>query len=434
MNIKIGEIFRYRSGASKLPPGPYPDFYALTKGKYKKGFGTGGKGIFNYARIQEKNKNFDRIPAFLIHSNPYKEGTEITPWVDIINSDEGYAIYNGDNKSSKLNAVSSPGNKALVETLPLYSDPAKRIFAPPLILFKQELLGGKRKGYRSFQGYGVPTNTFVRIQRENKSTGYFTNLVFEIALLNLDSENEIFPWEWIDSRRNPNFVSEDTLNFAPRAWREWVRRGNDAIETLRRRITKKRITREKSQKELTKEEIDILRRIYDFYKSKASKYHFEGLASAVACRIIGGNITRGWVTPRSGDKGIDFVCRLDLSEGFGKASIVVLGQAKCISLNSSISGHDLARVAARIQRGWIGVYVTTGCFSDNAQEELIEDKYPIILINGKKLAQEVKLMLNIDNISLEELLKKHSEWYEINVQPLPPSRIIEWEFPQSFHT
>ena len=30
----------------------------------------------------------------------------------------------------------------------------------------------------------------------------------------------------------------------------------------------------------------------------------------------------------------------------------------------------------------------------------------------------------------KELFEKHSSWYENNIQPMPPSRIIDWNFPQ----
>src|SRR4029077_12744138 len=84
---------------------------------------------------------------------------------------------------------------------------------------------------------------------------------------------------------------------------------------------------------------------------------FEGLASYLATRIIGHGCKRGWVTKRSGAMGIDFVCRLDVGDPGGRLSrapIVVLGQAKC--QKSPISAPDLARVSARLQRGWMGAY------------------------------------------------------------------------------
>ena len=57
---------------------------------------------------------------------------------------------------------------------------------------------------------------------------------------------------------------------------------------------------------------------------------------------------------------------------------------------SSISPDQVARVVARLRRGWLGVYVTTGVFSKQAQVEVIDDQYPVVLIPGKTLSEEVR--------------------------------------------
>jgi Restriction endonuclease len=78
----------------------------------------------------------------------------------------------------------------------------------------------------------------------------------------------------------------------------------------------------------------------------------------------------------SGDGGTDFVGRLDIGTDHATTSLVVLGQAKCVKPTTAISADQIARVIARLQRGWIGVYVTTGTYSTKAQEEIIDDRYP----------------------------------------------------------
>jgi Restriction endonuclease len=123
------------------------------------------------------------------------------------------------------------------------------------------------------------------------------------------------------------------------------------------------------------------------------KHAFEALASAVAARVMRGSghsYVEGWLTRRSGDGGADVVGRLDLGSGLADTRLVVLGQAKCIKPNSLVSADQIARVVARLQRGWIGVYVTTGAFSEPAQLEIAEDQYPIVLINGLDLVKELR--------------------------------------------
>lgn len=92
---------------------------------------------------------------------------------------------------------------------------------------------------------------------------------------------------------------------------------------------------------------------------------------------------------------------------------------------SSISGSDLARVVARLQRGWLGVFVTTAVFSDQSQLELIEDKYPIVLINGRRLAQELQQITVAEGVSLQELFDRETAWYMAHQQPFPPARILD---------
>jgi hypothetical protein len=98
------------------------------------------------------------------------------------------------------------------------------------------------------------------------------------------------------------------------------------------------------------------------------------------------------LTVPSGDRGIDFVGRLDAGSEDSTAHLVVLGQAKCIKPSSSVSAEQLSRVVARLKRGWIGAYVTTGTYSRPAQLEMIEDDYPVVLVHGLRLAREVRLM------------------------------------------
>ena len=43
-----------------------------------------------------------------------------------------------------------------------------------------------------------------------------------------------------------------------------------------------------------------------------------------------------------------------------------------------------------MKRGWIGSYVTTSYFSEAVQQEVKEDAYPIMMINGAKIAEIVE--------------------------------------------
>jgi len=206
---------------------------------------------------------------------------------------------------------------------------------------------------------------------------------------------------------------------APSAWKLWVREGPEALERCRRRVARDRTVSSKEQLELPNHDAMLLTETRRHFTGRA--HAFEGLAALIAERVIGTGCKRGWVTKRSADGGVDFVCRLDVGSEFSRVPIVVLGQAK---IEPTIRGSDLARLVARLQRGWIGVFVTTGIFSRAAQEELVEDKYPVLLINGKRLARELRLLLNEEGISLGEFLEREQRWYESRLQTLDPARIL----------
>jgi hypothetical protein len=422
MKIKINQIFRYSTSGQNKSNCEYAELYELTKGAYSTGVGAGGKGIFNYAQVTGP-EGVDRIPAIILHSNPLKEGTDLTPWVDFIDHENGYAIYNGDNKSSSTSAYCSTGNKLIQEVYPLYLSEKSRNEAPPILLFKQELVNGRRKGYRSFLGYGVPKSIYIRTQKNSASGDIFSNLVYEIVLFSLDKEEGLFNWEWINDRRNILISSKNSNQKAPYAWKEWVKKGVGSLNELQNDILKNRLTKTVDQKVNSLEHKQILNTIYKYYKNR--KHHFEALASLVCAHSFGaGKITRGWITQQSSDGGVDFVSKMELGKGFGKTSLVILGQAKCIKTSSLVSGKDLARVVARLQRGWIGVFVTTGVFSEKCQREVFYDKYPLVLINGMRLAEEIKEILRKSDQSLQSLLLSQTDWYSENIKPFEPAFIL----------
>jgi hypothetical protein len=183
--------------------------------------------------------------------------------------------------------------------------------------------------------------------------------------------------------------TDATLALAPAAWRRWLAGGPSAIPRTRRHVSKLLVTKPKDQlPDRGSRNEKLLKDICTFYAAK--KHRFEGLAYAIARRVLsssGRRFTEGWITPASQDGGADFVGRLDIGEGFGAVRQIVYGQAKCIAPTSGVNGKDIARTVARLKRGWFGVFVTTSYFSEPVQREVIEDEYPILLIGGSAVAE-----------------------------------------------
>ena len=280
-----------------------------------------------------------------------------------------------------------------------------------------------------FNGFGVITKAELVVQHDRQKNSEFVNYRFDFAVLEMKWENNSFDWQWINDRRDKNLSLHDTRDRAPRSWKDWIEKGNQSIDSLRRNVYKLNITKpdEQRPKEGSKED-KTLKEIYKFYSNPKDKRRFEYLASFITAHIMKKsvhNYEKGWVTKGSSDSGIDFVGRMDIGAEFGSAKIIVLGQAKCERLDSTTNGTHIARLVAKLKRGWLGVYVTTSYYSEKVQQEILEDKYPLLLINGKKLAEEINEIVHDDGYkTLNEFLVKIDSEYEGSIQYRDPEEIL----------
>lgn len=355
------------------------------------------KGINPMAAAKGDTKATIPRPAIMISSSPHSRGSEWNPWHDVFEPDLGYVRYFGDAKKPG-DPSAAPGNKVLLEAMRKHTsgDSQVREDSEPLILFER-VASGRVK----FQGLAVVEKAEL-VTQFNPGIGYFTNFVFQFAVLSLSPEDEELDWDWIRARRNPGISSKERNELAPDSWKKFVKHGVIKLESFRRRASLSKIESTTAQmpKPGTKED-KTLREIYGFY-SVRGRHRFELLASRVVMSVInsnGGSYTEGWVTKGSGDGGVDFVGKVTLGSGFGGVDVVVLGQAKCEALGTPTSGVALARTVARLKRGWIGAYVTTSYFSKNSQIEVIEDAYPLLLVSGLQLAQETKKLADAGGYS-----------------------------------
>lgn len=371
-----------------------------------------------------------RRPAILISSSPHKSGSVVTPWQDIFAPDEGYVRYFGDAKTPGRAAHLAPGNALLIsefENHYAHPDEGQRERATPLVFFKREPYAGKQKGYPRFQGFGIVTAARLVTQHDQASGAAFANYEFECAVLTMKHEGELFDWAWINARRSGDISDEQALAAAPWAWKEWVRHGDTAVPRVRRRVLRRTITPTAAQTPTPgSADAGLLQKIYAHYDKK--KVYFESLAAAVAERLIapsGGGYTTHGVTRGSGDFGIDFIAQLDIGHGFSRAPLVVLGQAKCVAPGSQTSAKELARTVARLRRGWLGVFVTTGVITERAQMEVFEDRYPLVMIPGIQVASTVREMLHeFGHSDLAALLKHFDEQYEMTPRVFDPERLV----------
>ena len=430
MEIKINDILRYKKPACH--ENAYEDgdlnFHFLTNVPTSKKLQL-EKGINPSAALKTSDKELVR-PVILISSSPNKKGSAETPWQDFYDADNGHIRYFGDNKEPGKDPAQAPGNKALLEAFRLAHshDIKDRQKTPPIVFFKRVTVNGVPKGYPMFQGLGIINSIELVTQWDNNKQQSFTNYAFDFTVLCMAKEHDTFEWDWINSRRHPNFSIQDTNKKAPASWNQWFKSGANELNTVRRRVSKLQIVKSADQKPtIGSEQEAILNKIYKFYDGR--KHHFEALAEFITERVIGkelGIYHKGWITQGSSDGGADFIGKVVLGSGFSKVELIVLGQAKCESLTTPTGGNHIARTVARLKRGWLGAYVTTSYFSDSVQREVIEDKYPILLINGKRIAEEVSQLLHESDTytDIDEFLDFMAERYPKRLKQRQPEEIL----------
>jgi hypothetical protein len=340
-----------------------------------------------------------RRPAVSIRSSPWKAGQSSTPWHDEFDLDHGHVRYYGDHKPGTHGLPGATrGNRLLLESMQHHGSATKeqRLFAPPLLLYRSVSVRREGraipKGHIEFCGVAVVERLEHVIQRDPQSNLSFPNLVLDLAVLDLAGQGDQLDFRWIDDRRDPSLSAGEANRYAPKAWLRWVELGAPAIPQVRRRVQSARI-RSRGEQLPSPGTVDhqVLWDVYKYFDGK--KHAFEMLASRIAAAALGrdgGKYVDGWLTPAGGDGGMDFVGRLDVGPPSASAPLVVLGQAKCTDPSSPINADQLARVAARLRRGWLGVYVTTGWFTRQAQVEMVDDEYPIVLISGRQVAEFVR--------------------------------------------
>jgi hypothetical protein len=357
-----------------------------------------------------------RIPYLALRSSPHRFGSRDTPWEDIHRPDQGYSRYFGDAKPGNKAATDYLGNQRMLDAfIQQQGDWSSRLDSPPVLIFEAVEESGREKGQFVFHGLAVISRAELVVQSEPKGgRGTFPNYVFELAHLDLAPENETLDWSWINDRRDSAKSALDALSSAPQSWRTWVENGS--LGSLRRSVITRGVVTEKMQRPANNsEELKLLKAIYSHYQGR--QHRFEGLAEFVIQQIFedrGIEFKPGWITQGSGDGGFDFVGSVDLDPvGKIRASRqVLLGQAKCEKLDRPTNGLHIARLAARLRRGWLGAYVTTSWFSMPVQREILTDRYPVVLVDGLRLSEVIRKHLTDTGKELHQLLGRLDSEYE----------------------
>ena len=440
--MRLFEIYRY----AKPSPGPDVEYIDGIRNLFNVTRWPAWPGLAGAGRVQLDHgiellklingPEGERRPAILIASKPHRAGSDWTPWHDELDPHSGHVRYFGDNKADfDQDAERARGNRGVLDELILHRSNlrSQRLAAAPLLFFESVVHQGREKGHWRFIGVGVieRVERVVQIDRRDR---LFTNYAFDCALIDLSPENLTLSWEWIAARRDPTCTLEAALKLAPQNWQRWVEGGAAVIDRIRQSVARYGVVPPRLQRPIAGTPADdALRFVMNHYKTSGDwegvgEHRFEGMASEVVGTYLNetARYTPGWITRRGGDGGIDFVGRLDLGAPSSSLKIVVLGQAKC--REGATGGLDLARTVARLDRGWVGAFVTTGYFTPEAQREIVSDRFPLLLVNGLQVGEAVSRNAALSGLDIPTYIRAVDAQYDSRVSSRLPSEILSENF------
>ena len=68
--------------------------------------------------------------------------------------------------------------------------------------------------------------------------------------------------------------------------------------------------------------------------------------------------------------------------------------------------------------------MTTSYFSSQVQKEILDDQYPVMLINGLEIAKATNNILYRDGISIDEFFDRIDNLYDIMCKNRRPEEIL----------
>jgi len=349
-----------------------------------------GKSISTMGGMRPLKKKDGSALAFLIlvsNSRGKPSGLE-NPWEDHLDLYNGTLTYLGDAKKSTnhIRPENYSGNKCLllIQESILMNDLQK---VPPILYFRKE-----RIGKTTF--YGLLVLEKVEKIRFEQQGHPIPNYKFNLSLLNVD----FISLKWLKQR----YLSEPET-FAPNAWKNYVENGK--IENYF--CEKNRIINKEDQLPTDINNLKLLNDFVSFYSSREFELLIPELMKLLNknMEIITTRITR--------DGGFDFYGNYPIPELNHK--LPFKGEVKLWKTTSRIGVKEVCRLIARLERGEFGIFVTTSYFSKQAQEEILRDKVPVKLIDGKQLYSLLRMMgwisksNEFDRVKISEVLNIKKE-------------------------
>lgn len=330
-------------------------------------------------------------------------------WPDYLDEETGVFRYYGDNRQPgrELTDTKKKGNKILEDVFAVLNSNENLDDIPPFFVFKKT---GNGRDIQ-FLGLAVPGNPHISPDKDlvafwrTVNGKRFQNYEAYFTILNTGSQ--AVSKKWINSLI---YDYENSINYAPEAWKKFIKSGRNGIVPLLAPRMKK-IPSKYEQLQSDEEGnkcLDIIREHY-----KENPYGFEACATSIVSKMdqnfIDFSLTRPWR-----DGGRDAIGFYEISTG-GKANyplkIDCALEAKCYSCDNSVKVKQMSRLISRIRYRQFGILITTSYVDKQAYEEVVEDGHPILLVTASDIA--VILRNNgIDSYNIGNWLNSIDEYDE----------------------
>ncbi|KZM48970.1 restriction endonuclease [Labrenzia sp. OB1] len=302
-------------------------------------------------------------------------------WPDMLNPETGIFTYYGDNKrpGRPLHETPRNGNELLRRIFEsAHAGPDGRRRVPPIFIFTST---GEGRDYR-FRGLAVPgsislssSEDLVAIWKVAEGAR-FQNYRARFTIL----DAPIISRSWINDIIAGSAYTEN----APKAWRDWVEKGNFSPLLATRSLEYR-----------TKEEqlptgtggVAVIKCIHRYFEN--DPHSFEYCAAEIA-RLMLPEVAGLDVTRPSRDGGRDAIGQLRVGTGSSAILVDFALEAKCYELSSSIGVRPMSRLISRLRHRQFGVLVTTSFVDRQAYQEIKEDQHPIIVISAGDIVKLLK--------------------------------------------
>ena len=356
-SYRVAELYRDRGGTT------------LEGDEFLSWINLPGSGMGNSEGIRSLRylTNFVSLPAFVILVTHERTGGQRNPWDDVVDYGSAEILYWGDAKAHQTRRHSDfKGNRVLE-------------------LIHNELLDGDRQALPPFLHFSKPKSGFVKFNGlcalERLDLSWFDdhgkpvrNYRAHLTVLDVDAVS----LDWIRSRRQATSF-EEANHGAPTAWLKYLKGDVRKLDVWKSQIRT-------AQDQLPDAGADDDRLLGEL--SRLDPTLFEAVVVGLFRKMptVVHSITR---TQPTSDGGFDFYGEFVMPRPLSYR-ISFRGEAKRYNRSTSVGPGAVSRLVARLGRGEYGVFVTTSYFTRAAQQEVLNDAYPVRLICGTDLVAMMK--------------------------------------------